>query len=256
MDAFFDVTREQRGREPPQRGAGSPPRERSLVTTPPTVTVTTRYELVIFDNDGVVVDSELLANRVLADLLTEHGIPMTLEESVAEYMGGTLGTVREHVWRKAKRELPAAFDDDYHERLFAAFESDLRPVPGIERVLSNLDIAYCLASSGTIERIERSLTRVGLREYFGDRVFSAEQVERGKPAPDLFLLAASEMGAQPSNCVVVEDSPNGVAAARAAGMTVLGFAGLTPVSRLTDAHRCFASMEELSGLLNARSSST
>jgi beta-phosphoglucomutase-like phosphatase (HAD superfamily) len=91
---------------------------------------------------------------------------------------------------------------------------------------------------------------VGLREYFGDRVFSAEQVEHGKPAPDLFLFAASEMGVQPSNCVVVEDSPNGVAAARAAGMTVLGYTGLTPVSRLTDAHRCFASMEELSGVLN------
>jgi beta-phosphoglucomutase-like phosphatase (HAD superfamily) len=100
------------------------------------VTDSTGYELVIFDNDGVVVDSELLANRVLAELLTEHGIPTTLEESVVEYMGGTLGTVREHIRGKAKRELPAAFDNDYHERLFAAFESDLRPVTGIAGVLS------------------------------------------------------------------------------------------------------------------------
>jgi HAD superfamily hydrolase (TIGR01509 family) len=222
------------------------------VTSVPPVTDISNYELVIFDNDGVVVDSELLANRVLADLLTEHGIPTTLEESVLEYMGGTLGTVRERIREKATRELPEAFDQEYHDRLFAAFESDLRPVAGIERVLAGLSIAYCLASSGTIERIERSLTRVGLREYFGERVFSAEHVEHGKPAPDLFLYAASEMGVQPSNCVVVEDSPNGVAAARAAGMTVLGYAGLTPVSRLADAHGCFASMDELAGLLNAK----
>ncbi len=209
-------------------------------------------ELVIFDNDGVVVDSEFLANRVLADLLTEHGVPTTVEESVREYMGGTLATVRERVREQANVDLAAAFDDEYHQRLFAAFEADLEPVDGVVEVLAGLDHRFCLASSGTIERIERSLTKVGLRAYFGDRVFSAEDVKRGKPAPDLFLHAAAQMGVRPANCIVVEDSPNGVAAARAADMTVLGYTGLTPASRLADAHRRFTSMAELAALLDVQ----
>lgn len=209
------------------------------------------FELVIFDNDGVVVDSELLANRVLADLLTEHGHPTTLEESVRDYMGGTLEGVRTIVRDRSGRELPPTFDAEYHERLFAAFDADLSAVRGVEAVLSELEIPYCLASSGTIERIERSLTKVGLRGYFGDRVFSAEQVERGKPAPDLFLYAASRLDVRPARCVVVEDSPNGIAAARAAGMAVLGYTGLTPVPRLAAADRCFSRMEDLVALLDA-----
>jgi hypothetical protein len=112
-------------------------------------------DLVIFDNDGVVVDSELLANRVLSDLLTECGHPTSLEECIREYMGGTLAGVRSSVRRQWGDELPDAFDDLYHDRLFDAFSTDLRPVRGIEQVLSELDLPYCLASSGTFERINR-----------------------------------------------------------------------------------------------------
>jgi HAD superfamily hydrolase (TIGR01509 family) len=209
------------------------------------------FDLVIFDNDGVVVDSELLANRVLADLLTEHGVPTTLEQSIREYMGGTLTTVRQRVAETANRDLPNGFDDEYHERLFAAFETDLRAVDGIESVLSQLDVPYCIASSGTVVRIERSLTKVGLRNTFADRIFSAEQVRQGKPAPDLFLHAAAEMGVPATRCVVVEDSPNGVTAGLAAGMTVFGYTGLTPSSRLANAHRRFDSMNDLLPLIRS-----
>lgn len=207
-------------------------------------------ELVIFDNDGVVVDSELLANEVLADLLTEHGHPTSLEESIRDFMGGTLSGVRSAIRQRSGQNLPADFDESYHRRLFEAFSTDLRPVEGIQSVLEGLEAPFCLASSGTFDRIVRSLTVTKLFDYFAGRIFSAEQVAHGKPAPDLFLHAASTMAVPTSRCVVIEDSPNGVAAARAAGMTVLGYVALTPAQRLSGADATFATMGELLPLLD------
>jgi HAD superfamily hydrolase (TIGR01509 family) len=218
-------------------------RDRGRYSAPPA-------ELVIFDNDGVVVDSELLANRVLADLLTEHGHPTSLEECIRDYMGGTLAGVRARVRQQSGRELPAGFDDAYHQRLFAGFSASLRPVPGVASVLDGLAMPFCLASSGTRDRIVRSLTITGLLGYFDDRIFSAEQVTHGKPAPDLFLHAASVMATPADRCVVIEDSPKGVAAARAAGMRVLGYAALTPAGKLDDADAIFTSMDDLLPLLS------
>lgn len=207
-------------------------------------------ELVIFDNDGVLVDSELLANRVLSDLLTEYGHPTTLEESIRDYMGGTLGGVRANIRAASGRDLPDDFEDSYHRRLFAVFSTELRPVPGIKSVLAHIDIPFCLASSGTRLRIVRSLTITGLLDSFTGRIFSAEQVANGKPAPDLFLRAASSMAVPPARCVVVEDSPNGLAAARAAGMSVVGYVARTPPERLRDADATFARMDDLLPLLD------
>jgi HAD superfamily hydrolase (TIGR01509 family) len=206
-------------------------------------------DLVIFDNDGVVVDSELLANRILSDLLTESGHPTSIEECIRDYMGGTLAGVRSSVRERWGDELPDAFDDRYHDRLFTAFSTDLQPVRGIERVLNELDRPYCLASSGTFDRINRSLSVTGLSEYFRGRIFSAEQVAKGKPAPDLFLHVAATLAVPIQRCVVIEDSPNGVAAARAAGMTVFGYAALTPAERLRDAEVTFEAMEQLPRLI-------
>jgi HAD superfamily hydrolase (TIGR01509 family) len=210
----------------------------------------TAIGLVIFDNDGVVVDSELLANRVLSDLLTEHGHPTSLEQCIHDFMGGTLAGVRSIVKQRSGMDLPGDFDDLYHQRLFRTFAADLRPVPGIRTVLDGLQLPFCLASSGTLDRIVLSLTVTGLIEYFDGRIFSAEEVDHGKPAPDLFLHAASKMGVSTSRCVVIEDSPNGVTAARAAGMTVLAYAGLTPVERLGGADATFATMGALLPLLD------
>jgi len=205
-------------------------------------------ELVIFDNDGVVVDSEVLANRVLAELLAEHGYPASAEECIRDFLGGTLANVRSTVRDRAGIDLPAAFDHEYHRKLFYAF-AELSAVPGIEMVLRSLEYPYCLASSGTMERITRSLETTKLLGYFEGRIFSADHVEKGKPAPDLFSYAAETMGARPRACVVVEDSPNGVAAAKAAGMMVAGYTAVTPPERLAGADVTFSDMLALPGLL-------
>lgn len=205
--------------------------------------------LVIFDNDGVVVDSELLANEVLAAVLTGEGYPVTADECIRDFMGGSLDGVRSTVEERAGLELPSTFAERYHDRLFEAFSTRLRPVAGITGVLDALEGPYCLASSGTVERIHRSLAVTGLGSYFEGRIFSADMVRRAKPAPDLFLHAAAALSVDPSRCVVVEDSPNGVRAGLAAGMKVLGYAALTPAARLGGAHATFGDMGELPGLL-------
>ncbi len=207
--------------------------------------------LVVFDNDGVLVDSERLANGVLAEVLTEMGAPTTVEASIYRYMGGTMVRVRQLVLADGVR-LPGEFEAEYHRRVFAAFERELNAVPGVVGVLDQLEragVATCVASSGTHERIDLAHRVTGLTGRFEGRVFSAEDVAHGKPAPDLFLHAAAGCGVEPAACVVVEDSPLGVEAARAAGMRVLGFAAMTAPARLAAADVVFTSMHELPGLL-------
>ncbi|MFI7104450.1 HAD family hydrolase [Streptomyces sp. NPDC050161] len=212
-----------------------------------------RYDLVIFDNDGVLVDSEPIANRILADYLTELGHPTTYEDSVRDYMGAAVHRIHDTVLERSGERLPAGFDEDFHARVFEAFRRQLEPVRGVTAVLDELvaeGMAHCVGSSGSHERIRVALHRTGLFERFGDgRIFSAEDVGRGKPAPDLFLHAAREMGVPPERCAVVEDSPLGVQAARAAGMDVYGFTAMTPAGRMGDATARFAAMTELPGLL-------
>ncbi|MCK1823676.1 HAD family hydrolase [Streptomyces sp. XM83C] len=212
-----------------------------------------RYELVIFDNDGVLVDSEPISNRHLAAYLTEVGHPTTYEESIRDYMGSAMHRVHELVWERSGRRLPEDFDNVFHARVFAAFERELKPVAGVEDVLAKLTAAgvpYCLASSGSHERIRVGHRVAGLERWFDDgRIFSSQDVGRGKPAPDLFLYAAEKMGVAPERCVVVEDSPLGVQAAVAAGMDVLGFTAMTPAERLQDAGQLFSRMDDLADLL-------
>ena len=211
-----------------------------------------RFDLVIFDNDGVLVDSELLANTVLAELLTEHGLPCTVEESVRDFLGGTLALVHAAYHERTGRRLPDDFDGRYYARVFAAFRVGLRPVPGVLGVLDELDaagVAYCVASSGPHERIRLAHEQAGLEGRFAGRTFSADDVAHGKPAPDLFLHAAGSLGVPPSRCAVIEDSPLGVTAAAAAGMTVYGFAAVTPPERLAEADVIVTAMPELPPLL-------
>lgn len=211
-----------------------------------------RWDLVIFDNDGVLVDSERLANEVLARLLSELWRPVSFEECVASFLGGTIGRVRVLVENASGRPLPADFEDRYHRDLFAAFDTGLAAVPGVVAVLDRLDQAgtpYCVASSGSRERIGRSLRRVGLWERFEGRAFSAEEVRRGKPAPDLFLHVAAALGAGPEATVVVEDSPLGVEAAGTAGMAVIGFAAVTAPQALAGAGAVVRTMGEVGELI-------
>ncbi|MEU1121124.1 MULTISPECIES: HAD family hydrolase [unclassified Streptomyces] len=212
-----------------------------------------RYDLVIFDNDGVLVDSEPLSNTILAGYLTELGHPTTYEESLRDYMGAAVHRVHDLVLERSGQQLPADFDDVLHGRVFAAFERELQPVRGAVDVLERLTkegVAYCLASSGSHERIRVGHRKAGLDQWFEEEwIFSSEDVGRGKPAPDLFLHAAASMGVAPEKCVVVEDSPLGVQAAIAAGMDVYGFTGMTPAERLAGATELFGDMGELADLL-------
>ncbi|WP_405907287.1 HAD family hydrolase [Streptomyces sp. NBC_00828] len=212
-----------------------------------------RYELIIFDNDGVLVDSEPISNTLLAAYLTELGHPTSYEESLRDYMGSAMHRVHDLVEERTEQRLPADFDEVFHARVFAAFERELEPVPGAVQVLEKLaadGVPYCVASSGSHERIRVGHRKTGLDRWFDEgRVFSSQDVGRGKPAPDLFLYAAERMGVAPEKCVVVEDSPLGVQAAVAAGMDVYGFTAMTPADRLAGATRLFSDMGQLADLL-------
>ncbi|MFJ9901771.1 HAD family hydrolase [Streptomyces sp. NPDC101152] len=212
-----------------------------------------RYDLVIFDNDGVLVDSEPISNRLLAAYLTELGHPTSYEDSIRDYMGSAMHRIHDLVLERTGRRLPDDFDDVFHTRVFAAFKRELEPMPGAVEVLEKLaadGVPYCVASSGSHARIRVGHRKTGLDRWFGEgRVFSSEDVGRGKPAPDLFLYAAERMGVAPERCVVVEDSPLGVRAAVAAGMDVYGFTGMTPAAKLAGATQLFGDMGELAGLL-------
>lgn len=212
-----------------------------------------RYDLVIFDNDGVLVDSEPISNTILAAYLTELGHPTSYEESIRDYMGSAMHRIHELVQERSGQRLPEDFDDIFHGRVFAAFERELQPVPGAVQLLEKLaadEVPYCVASSGSHERIRVGHRKTGLDRWFDEgRVFSSQDVGRGKPAPDLFLYAAERMGVAPERCVVVEDSPLGVRAANAAGMDVYGFTAMTPAAKLTGATQLFSELGELADLL-------
>ncbi|KUN75731.1 HAD family hydrolase [Streptomyces griseoruber] len=212
-----------------------------------------RYDLVIFDNDGVLVDSEPISNRLLAAYLTELGYPTSYEDSIRDYMGSAMHRVHDLVEARTGQRLPAEFDDVFHRRVFAAFERELQAVGGVVDVLEKLaadEVPYCVASSGSHERIRVGHRTTGLDRWFDEgRIFSSQDVGKGKPAPDLFLYAAERMGVAAGRCVVVEDSPLGVQAAVAAGMDVLGFTAMTPAAKLAGATQLFSGMGELAGLL-------
>lgn len=212
-----------------------------------------RYDLVIFDNDGVLVDSEPISNRILAAYLTELGHPTTYEDSIRDYLGSAVHRIHDLILERSGKRLPEEFDDVFHGRVFDAFQRDLLPVPGVDEVLRGLDaegVPYCVASSGSHERIRVALRRTGLYDRFGEkRIFSSQDVGRGKPAPDLFLYAAEVMGVPAERCAVVEDSPLGVRAAVAAGMDVYGYTAMTPGEKLTGATALFSRMDELPALI-------
>ncbi|GAA4854165.1 HAD-IA family hydrolase [Kitasatospora terrestris] len=197
------------------------------------------YELVVFDNDGVLVDSEPISNRVLAEYLTELGYPTTVEDSYRDFMGCAAHTVHDVIGERYGATLPEGFDELFHARVFAAFEAELTPVRGADTLLKTLreqGVRYCVASSAHHAWIRTAHRLTALDPYFtDDLLFSAQDVGVGKPAPDLFLHAASTMGVAPGRCLVLEDSRNGVLAARAAGMDVYGYAALTDPARLTGA---------------------
>jgi HAD superfamily hydrolase (TIGR01509 family) len=181
-------------------------------------------DLVIFDCDGVLVDSEMLSCRCLVELLGRHGIEADLDTVFDKFLGRSVDSVAEH-YGAFGRVLPEEFLEELRGMVRRSFTASLQAIPNVAEVLASLGVAYCVASSSDLERIEFSLELTGLSPLFKGRVFTSQMVERGKPAPDLFLHAARCMKAAPERTLVIEDSVSGVQAGKAAGMTVWGFVG-------------------------------
>ena len=181
--------------------------------------------LVIFDCDGVLVDSEVVAARVLARELSAIGFPLTADDCLARYTGISMASVVERIQEEWGWPVPDGFLERVRAADAEAFRAELRPVAGVREVVRALAQPKCVASSGRLAKMRLTLSLTGLLPFFAPNLFSAEMVGRGKPAPDLFLFAAERMNSAPARCVVVEDSREGVRAAVAAGMRVLGFAG-------------------------------
>lgn len=178
---------------------------------------------VIFDCDGVLVDTERISNTVLAGLLTDAGLPTTFEQCMDIYRGRSMTSVMELAVQRHGGPLPQDLPERYYAEVAAMFERDLQAVPGVVAALDRIALPSCVASSGPHHKMGVTLRRTGLWERFEGRIFSATEVQRGKPAPDLFLHAARRMGFDPAATAVVEDSVPGVEAARAAGMRALAF---------------------------------
>ncbi|MGT2439479.1 HAD family hydrolase [Bradyrhizobium betae] len=181
-------------------------------------------DLIIFDCDGVLVDSELLSCQCLSEVLAEFDVALSPQQALELFLGRSTKAIEQH-YRDLGQILPDGFLPRLKSQVLTTFPTSLQPIPGVAAVMSDLSVPFCVASSSDIDRVALSLDVTGLRTYFGDRIYTAQMVRHGKPAPDLFLLAAERMGIQPARTLVIEDSVSGVEAGKAAGMTVWGFIG-------------------------------
>jgi HAD superfamily hydrolase (TIGR01509 family) len=218
--------------------------------------VNANVDLVIFDCDGVLVDSELISCRAHSQMLTSHGYPITSDQVLERFLGVSDREARLIVEAELGRSLPADFEAQVKAATLKFYEGDLRAIANVGEAIAAIDLKKCVASSGTPEKIQHGLTCAGLYDVLAPHIFSASQVKRGKPAPDLFLFAAERMQAQPGRCVVIEDSIPGVTGAVAAGMTVLGFhggshcrSGHGDTLRAAGASLTFDDMRQLPGLI-------
>lgn len=181
-------------------------------------------ELIIFDCDGVLVDSEIISNRILAQHLTDHGYPISPEESCRRFIGYYMPTLVDEV-RSEGVDLPDDFISTLRAKDGPAFAADLQAIDGVADALSQIPHPKCVASSGPPNKISRNLSKTGLIDFFEPHLFSGDHVDKPKPAPDLFLYAAEKFGIPPASCLVIEDSKLGIQAAKAAGMMCFGFTG-------------------------------
>lgn len=214
------------------------------------------FDLVIFDCDGVLVDSEVISCRAHAETLTRCGYPITEEQVLERFLGVSDREARLIVEAEIGRQLPDNFEAQVKSSTLRFYAGDLRAISNVAAAIAAIGLPKCVASSGTPEKIRHGLTCAGLYDTFAPSIFSATQVERGKPAPDLFLFAAEQMRVSAARCVVIEDSVPGVTAALAAGMNVLGFhggshcgPGYAATLRAAGAARTFDDMRQLPDLI-------
>jgi HAD superfamily hydrolase (TIGR01509 family) len=206
-------------------------------------------ELVIFDCDGVLVDSDRISLRIQAERISALGLEMSYEDCIRDFLGLGMPATLRILAERLGQPVPEGWEAELDAAVREGFQRELAPVPGIVEALQETELPACVASSGSHEKMRLTLGLTGLWDRFAGRIFSADEVERGKPDPDLFLHAASCMSTSPERCIVVEDSPFGIAAAKAAGMVALGFSAATPAARLDGADAVFTAMEDLPRLL-------
>ena len=221
------------------------------------------FDLIIFDCDGVLVDSEVISCRVHAEVLTRHGYPISAEQVRQRFLGRTTHDATVEIERELGRPLGETYDLERRTTLLAALADKVEAIPHLHDALDAIDARICVASSAAHDKILTTLSRTGLYRRFAPNIFSGTQVSHGKPAPDLFLFAAGQMAALPGRCVVIEDSIPGVTGALAAGMTVLGFHGGShcrpgdgEALRVAGAAVTFDDMRQLPGLIGRIGDST
>jgi HAD superfamily hydrolase (TIGR01509 family) len=211
-------------------------------------------ELVIFDCDGVLVDSEPLAIRIDSIIFAEFGMPMSEEEIIDRFVGRSPSVTHDAIEAHLGHPLPEDFEARSRAMFDEIYARELEPIDGIEEALDQITAPTCVASSSDPDRLDHKLRLTGLYERFAGRIFSATEVRNGKPAPDLFLHAARQIGVAPEACAVVEDSQYGVQAARAAGMAAFGYAGSVTPARMLEGTgtTVFDDMRDLPRLLQSR----
>ena len=182
-----------------------------------------KYKCVIFDCDGVLVDSEPISNRVMVEMANENGASIDIDYAYKNFKGNAFKTCLKQLEGLIQQPLPASFETEFRQRSFEAFQKGVKPIKGVKDILEQLQTPYCVASSGPENKIRLNLELTGLDSFFEDNVFSCFEIKKWKPEPEIFLHAAKVMGFKPSECVVIEDSLLGVEAAKRGGFDVFGF---------------------------------
>ena len=209
-----------------------------------------KYKCVIFDCDGVLVDSEPIANSVLVDMANQYGANINLEYAMKHFKGNSMQGCVDKILQLIDKPLPDNFVETYRQVSFEAFKKDVKPVEGVKNVLDNLGLPFCVASSGPVEKIRFNLELTGLLPYFEHKIFSCYTINKWKPNPAVFLWAADVMKFKPNDCVIIEDSITGVKAAKNGGFDVFGFAAHDYNNELEkEATLTFKVMDELHELL-------
>ncbi len=209
-----------------------------------------KYKCIIFDCDGVLVDSEPIGNQVLVDMANSYGADIDLDYAFKHFKGGSIYTCRDKIQALVNQPLSQDFIAEYRRRSYSAFKEQIQPVEGVKEVIELLSIPFCVASSGPTEKIRLNLELTGLLPYFEDNIFSCYTIEKWKPEPDVFIWAAKTMGFKPEDCVVIEDSLTGIQAAKAGGFDVFGFTAHDYNNELeAEATTTFNSMEKLLELI-------
>ena len=209
-----------------------------------------KYKCIIFDCDGVLVDSEGISNSILVEMANSVGAKIELKYALENFAGKSLKSVFEHIEKLIEKKVPDSFEKEYRERTFKAFKTELKPIKGIHNLLNKISVQYCVASSGPTEKIRLNLTTTKLIEKFENKIFSSYEIGSWKPNPKIFEYAAEKMGFEPNECVVIEDSMAGITAARKGGFDVFGFTNKENQKDFeNEGAKVFFDMENLNELL-------